>query len=404
MTETEIEQHLAKRLDNVEDSPTLRIAARATELRKSGKRIISLSTGEPNFPTPENIKQAAIRAIEENFTKYTPAEGIPELRELVAQKLRNDNGIQTTADRVIITSGGKHALSNTLFTVCEAGDEVIIPSPFWASYEAIARLSEAMPTVIKTHQNENWLLTPQKLEAAIGPRSRLLMLNTPINPTSSIYTKEDLAALAPVIKESGIYVLVDELYEKLVFDDNKHFSLGAFEEIADQVITVNGLSKAYAMTGWRLGYATGPKWIVDAMIRMQSQAVSHPSSISQKAAVEAISGPQDSVEMMRQAFQRRRDLAVKLMSEIPNISFSKPKGAFYIFFDISKYIGRSNPAGRMMMGGYDICEYLLEALGLALVAGDAFGDAGHIRLSFAASDEDITEGIGLLKQGLASLS
>lgn len=312
-----VEMRLAGRLDGVEDSPTLRIAARAAELKKAGKSIISLSTGEPNFPTPENIKQAAIRAINENFTKYTAAEGMPELREVIAEKFRKDNGINTTAERIIVTSGGKHALSNTLFVTCETGDEVIIPSPFWASYEAIARLSEADPVIVKTSPKNNWILTPEQLEAAITPFSRLLMLNTPINPTSSVYTKADLLALVPVIKENGLLVLVDELYEKLLYDGGQHFSLGACEEIADQVITVNGLSKAYAMTGWRLGFATGPKWVIDAMIRLQSQAVSHPSSISQKAAIEAITGPQESIEMMRRAFQERRDLVVGLLEKVP---------------------------------------------------------------------------------------
>jgi aspartate aminotransferase len=288
--------------------------------------------------------------------------------------------------------------------LCETGDEVIIPSPFWASYEAIARLSEATPVVVKTSPKNNWLLTPELLEASITPYSRLLLLNTPVNPTSSIYSKEDLLALAPVIKEYGLFVLVDELYEKLLYDGNQHYSLGACADIADHVITVNGLSKAYAMTGWRLGFATGPKWVIDAMIRMQSQAVSHPSSISQKAAIEAISGPQDSVEQMRQAFQRRRDLVVGLLHEVPGISFTHPMGAFYVFFNISSYIGRVTPQGTTIRGAFDLCEFLLESEGLALVSGDAFGDSNYVRLSFAASDDDITEGVRRLREGLTRLA
>lgn len=404
MRETEVSHRLAARLEGVEDSPTLRIAARAAELRKAGKSIVSLSTGEPDFPTPENIKQAAIRAINENFTKYTPAEGMGELRELVAEKFRRDNGIQTDASRTIITSGGKHALSNTLFALCEAGDEVIIPSPFWASYEAIARLSEATPVVVPTNRDEDWLLTPELLERAITPRSRLLLLNTPVNPTSTIISKEDILALVPLIKEHGLFVLVDELYEKLLYDGFKHYSIGSCEEIADQVITVNGLSKAYSMTGWRLGFATGPKWVIDAMIRLQSQAVSHPSSISQKAAIEAIGGPQDSVESMRQAFEKRRDTVVGLLHDIPDISFSMPRGAFYVFFDVAAYFGRRTPSGKVIAGSYDLCEYLLESEGLALVAGDAFGNSEYVRLSFAAADKDIVEGVRRLKDGLSQLS
>ena len=389
---------------HVDESPTLLIAARAAELRKQGRSIVSLSTGEPNFPTPENIKDAGIRAINENFTKYTSAEGMPELRELVAEKFQRDNGIPSSADRVIITSGGKHALGNALLALVEEGDEIIIPSPFWASYSAIAYLSEGTPVIIETHEEDGWLLTPEKLEAAITENSRLLMLNTPVNPTSVIYSKEDLMALVPIIKESGILVLVDELYEKLTFDGNVHFSLGSVPEIADQVITVNGLSKAYAMTGWRLGFATGPRWAIEAMGRLQSQAVSHPSSISQKAAIEALTGPQDSVAMMREEFQRRRDLVVSLLRDIPGISFTHPQGAFYVFFNIASYIGKRMPHGGIVNGAYDICEMLLDEHGLALVSGDAFGNKEYIRLSFAASQEDIREGVKRLKVGLGSLS
>jgi aspartate aminotransferase len=403
MIETSVER-VAARMEHCEDSPTLLIAARALELRKQGRSIVSLSTGEPDFPTPQNIKEAGMRAITENFTKYTAANGMPELRAIVAEKFIRDNGIDSSADRVIITSGGKHALGNALIALCETGDEILMPSPFWASYSAIASISEATPVIIHTTQEENWKLTPEKLANALTDRSRMLMLNTPVNPTSVVYSEEELRALVPLIKESGIIVLVDELYEKLTFDGIKHFSLGSVKEIADQVITVNGLSKAYAMTGWRLGFATGPKWAISAMARLQSQAVSHPSAISQRAAIEALTGPQDSVEMMRQAFQERRDLVTELMLTVPHISFTKAQGAFYVFFNVSYYLGMTAQDGKKINTSDELCEMLLETFGIALVSGSGFGDGNYVRLSFAASKDDIREGVERLKTGLASLS
>jgi len=401
---TEIEHRLAARMENCEEAATLKIAARAMELRKEGKKIVSLSTGEPDFPTSDNIKQAAIKAIEQNFTKYTSAEGMPELRAIVAEKFKRDNGIESSADRVLISSGGKHALSNALFVLAQAGDEIIVPSPFWLSYSAMTGLTEATPVLIDTHEEDDWLVTPDLLESVITSRSRVLLLNTPHNPTSTIYSEEELRALVPIIEEHELIVVVDELYEKLTYDGRKHFSLGSIPEIAEQVVTVNGLSKAYAMTGWRLGYATGPHWIIEAMGRLQSQAVSHPSSISQKAAIEALTGPQESIEVMRSAFERRRDIVVSLMKEIPGITFSHPKAAFYVLFNISSYIGKKLPNGKIISGGEDICQMLLEDHGLALVPGHAFGKDDAIRLSFAASENDIRKGIEILKMGLSSIS
>jgi len=401
---TEIEHRLAARMEHCEEAATLKIAARAMELRKAGKKIVSLSTGEPNFPTPDNIKQAAIKAIEQNFTKYTSAEGMPELRAIVAEKFQKDNGIESSAERVLISSGGKHALSNALFVLAETGDEIIIPSPFWLSYSAMTALAEATPVLVETKEENDWLLTPDLLASAITSRSRVLLLNTPHNPTSTFYSEEELRALVPVIEENGLIVVVDELYEKLTYDGRKHFSLGSIPEIAHQVVTVNGLSKAYAMTGWRLGYATGPQWIIEAMGRLQSQAVSHPSSISQKAAIEALTGPQESIEIMRKEFELRRDIVVSLMKEIPGITFSHPKAAFYVLFNIGSYIGKKLPSEKIISGGEDICQMLLEDHGLAIVPGHAFGKDDAIRLSFAASEADIRKGIEILKQGLSSIN
>jgi aspartate aminotransferase len=394
---------LSGRMEHVSEAATLRIAARAAELRAQGRKIVSLSTGEPDFPTPERIKQAGIRAIEQNYTKYTAAEGLPELREIVAEKFRRDNQIETSADRIQISSGGKHALSNAVSVLVDRGDEVIIPSPFWVSYPAMVAIAEGTTVLAHTQASEEWVLSAESLRRVITPRSKAIMLNTPHNPTSTIYNQRALEAIAEVIEETGVYAIVDELYEKLIYDGGHHFSLGSIPEIADQVITVNGLSKAYAMTGWRLGYATGPKHVIEAMNRLQSQAVSHPSSISQRAAIEALTGPQEDVEIMRLRFEARRDLVTRLMHEIPGISFTKPRAAFYVFFDVSSFFGKRFRNGDFIASADDLCAALLEHYGLALVPGGAFGAPEHIRLSFAASEQDIEAGVARIKQGLSDI-
>jgi aspartate aminotransferase len=394
---------IANRMDSVTEAATLRIAERARELRESGRSIVSLSTGEPNFPTPQHIKDAAVRALANDQTRYTPAEGMKQLREIVAEKFRRDNNIDTSWDRIQISSGGKHALSNAISVLVQQGDEVVIPAPYWVSYPAMVALAEGTSVYVETRFENEWLMQPEDLDLAITDKTRVLILNTPVNPTSAMYSEEQLRALAEVIEKRNIYVVVDELYEKLVYDGRKHFSIGAIESIADQVITVNGLSKAYAMTGWRCGYATGPKQIIDAMNRLQSQAVSHPSSITQCAAIEAITASQATVEEMRTAFERRRDLVVALMSDIPGIRFLKPKGAFYIFFDISSFIGKSTAKGVRIDSAEEICLGLLEDHGIALVPGNAFGKDDAIRLSFAASEQDIEEGVKRIRQGLAEI-
>lgn len=397
-------QHtIAKRMENVSEAATLRIAERARELRAEGRSVVSLSTGEPDFPTPSHIKEAAIRALANDQTRYTPAEGMKQLREIVAEKFRRENQIDTTWDRTQISSGGKHALSNAISVLVQQGDEVVIPSPYWVSYPAMVSIAEGTSVFVETKLENEWLMLPEDLDRAITDRTRALILNTPVNPTSSMYSETQLRALAEVIEARGIYVVVDELYEKLVYDERKHFSIGSIEAIAEQVITVNGLSKAYAMTGWRCGYATGPKQIIDAMNRLQSQAVSHPSSITQCAAIEALSQSQEMVEEMRKAFERRRDLVVRLMSDIPGIHFLKPKGAFYIFFDVSSFIGKSDKLGKRIRSAEDICLGLLEDHGIALVPGNAFGKDDAIRLSFAASEKDIEEGVKRIRQGLAEI-
>jgi aspartate aminotransferase len=382
------------RLDDVSESATLRMAARARELRAEGRSIVSLSMGEPDFTTPEHIKVAAKRAIDENFTRYTAAEGIPELRAAVAAFF-HEAGIETTPQRVQITSGGKHALGNAMQALLDSGDEVIIPAPYWVSYPAMVRIAGGVPKIIGTERANGWRLSANALRNAVSPRTKAIILNTPMNPTSGMYMEKDLRALAEVVGETGIYVIVDELYSKLTFDGNRHFSIGSIAEIADQVITINGVSKAYSMTGWRIGFATASARIMDAMNRVQAQMVSHPSSISQRAALAALTGPQDSVELMRAAFERRRDLVVELAAAIPGITFARPEAAFYLFFDVTHYLNDALPTADAL------CVMLLEEFGIGLVSGDAFGAPGYVRLSFAASDDDIREGMSRLKRGLA---
>lgn len=372
------------------------MAARARELKAEGRHIISLSMGEPDFPTPAHIKDAAKRAIDENFTRYTAAEGIPELRRAVAERF-SSAGIRSTLASVQITSGGKHALGNAMQALLDQGDEVIIPAPYWVSYPAMVRIAGGVPRIAQTESSNQWRLMPDELRRAITPRTKAMILNTPMNPTSGMYFERDLRALAEVVEETGIYLIVDELYSKLTFDGNRHFSLGSISEIADRVITIDGVSKAYAMTGWRIGFANATPHIMDAMNRVQAQMVSHPSSISQRAALAAITGPQESVEVMRAAFERRRDLVMQLAADIPGIAYAKPEGAFYLFFDASSYLGENCATTDAL------CERLLEEHGIGLVAGDAFGAPGYIRLSFAASDDDIREGMRRLAVGLEAL-
>lgn len=384
---------VTRRLDLVNESATLKMAARARQLRVEGRHVISLSMGEPDFPTPDHIKEAAKRAIDENFTKYTAAEGIPELRRAVAEFFIA-SGIPSAPNRVQVTSGGKHALGNALQAILDAGDEVLIPGPFWVSYPAMVRIAGGTPKIVSTLEENQWRLQPEELSAAIGPRTKAIILNTPLNPTSGMYFEHDLRRLANIIAESGLYVVVDELYSRLTFDDNLHFSIGSIPEIADRVITINGVSKAYSMTGWRIGFATANENIMDAMNRVQAQMVSHPSSISQRAALAALAGPQESVESMRKAFERRRDLVMTLAANIPGIRYARPQAAFYLFFDVSSYLSDAYPDADAL------CIMLLEDFGVGLVSGEAFGAPGYVRLSFAASDDDIREGMARLKRGL----
>lgn len=390
-------RRLSARASAVGESATLAVAAEAKRMQAEGIHIISFSTGEPDFPTPDVVKRAAIAAIEGNFTRYTQSEGIPELRRAVAEKFMRENDIPALPSEVLVSAGGKHSIFNALMAVVDEGDEVILPAPYWTSYPELVRLAGGVPVVLPTTLQERYKIDAERVRGAITPRTRAIILNSPSNPTGVMYSADELRAIAEVIADAGIYVISDELYEKIVYDGNIHFSIGSIPELRDLAITVNGVSKAFAMTGWRIGYMCGPPDVISAASRMQSQVTSNPSSISQRAALSALTQVTGEVEQMVGAFSRRRELISGLLSEIPDISFPYPDGAFYLFVDISAYLCERTP------DDVQLAAYLLREHHIATVPGSAFGDPTAIRLSYACSEEDIIEGVGRISRGLRAL-
>lgn len=387
-------KRLSRRSLNVNESTTLAIAAQAKKMQAEGIRVVSLSTGEPDFPTPEVVKRAAIAAIERNFTKYTQSEGTPELRRAVAEKFNRENGVPAAPESVLISAGGKHSIFNAMMAIAEAGDEVIIPCPYWVSYPEIVKLAEAKPVLMSTSRDDHYKITPEQLRQTITPRTRALFLNSPSNPTGVMYTPEELEALAEVIAEAGIYVISDELYEKIIYDGRRHFSIGSLPALKDLAITVNGVSKAYSMTGWRIGYMTGPADVMAAAGRIQSQVTSNPTSISQAAALAAITETTDEVATMVAAFARRRDLVLSLLDQIPGLRYARPDGAFYVFIDVSGHYTDQ------VRDSAELATRLLCDHHVATVPGSAFGDDRAIRISYACSEDDIRAGIARIAEGL----
>ncbi|MBL0333252.1 MAG: pyridoxal phosphate-dependent aminotransferase [Chlorobiota bacterium] len=388
---------ISNRAQSIEESITLSIADKAKKMCLAGIDVISLSTGEPDFPTPDVIKEAGIKAIEDNFTKYTSANGILELRVEVAKKLINQNNIQATENDVLISAGGKQALMNSLFATVNDGDEIIIPSPYWTSYPEMVKLAGGIPVILKTTVTNNFKLTIEDLYNCITPNTKGIILNSPCNPTGTIYTQIELIEISKVIEEVGIYVYSDELYENIIYNNSKHFSIGSLSNVKNYVITINGLSKAYSMTGWRMGYVHAPKDVLNACAKIQSQSTSHPSSISQKAGLAALKYANNDVEIMRVSFEKRMNLTKELLSDIPKIKFNTPSGAFYFFFDISKYYNNN------FNSSFIVADYLLNEFKVAVIPGSAFGDDNSIRISFATSEECIIEGISRIKNGLLSI-
>lgn len=394
---------LAERVKRMAPSPTMAIDARARELRSQGIDVISFGVGEPDFPTPENIKQAAIKAINSNFTKYTAASGTIELKSAVVEKLKRDNGLIYNNSDIVISCGAKHSLFNIAATLFDKGDEVLIPAPFWVSYPEQVKLVDAIPVFVKTEEKDNFQLRGANIKNVLTEKTKAIILNSPCNPTGSVYGIDCLKEVAELALKHNFWVISDECYEALVYNGEKHISIASLgEEIKSRTIVVNAVSKAYSMTGWRIGYAVGPSNIMKAIGDLQSQCTSNPTSIAQKAAEEALRGPQDTVYSMVAEFDKRRKYIVKRLNSIKGISCINPKGAFYAFPNISGVCGKSCD-GKKLVGSSDVAAFLLEKARVAVVAGLDFGSDAHIRLSYATSMENIEKGLDRIEEAINSL-
>ncbi|MBP0491842.1 pyridoxal phosphate-dependent aminotransferase [Pararoseomonas indoligenes] len=384
---------IAERLNKVSPSQTIAISTKAREMKAAGRDIISLSAGEPDFPTPRNIKDAAIRAIDEGQTLYTDVSGTPALRKAAAAKFARDNHLDYKPEEIIVSTGGKQVIFNAMVATLDKGDEVIIPAPCWVSYPDIVSLADGTPVIVGAGPNQGFKITAEQLEAAITPKTKWVMLNNPCNPTGAAYTAEELKALTDVLlRHPNVWIFTDDIYEKLVYGDFKFATVVEVEpKLRDRTLTMNGCSKAYAMTGWRIGFAGAPVALTKAMDKLQSQSTSNTSSISQAAAVEALNGPQDDVETMRQAFERRRDLVVSMLNEAPGLHCNTPEGAFYVFPSVQGCLGKTTKAGKKLETDEDFVLALLEEEGVATVHGSAFLFPGYMRISYAASDESLKE-------------
>ncbi len=393
---------LSDRLNSLSPSATLAMSQKSSELKAQGIDIINLSVGEPDFNTPNHIKEAAKQAIDENYSRYSPVPGYPALREAIVAKLNNENGLDYSAAQISCSNGAKQCVCNAVLTLVNKGDEVIVPAPYWVSYTEMVKLAEGTSVIIRAGIEQDFKITPAQLEAAITPQTKALILCSPSNPTGSVYGKDELKGLADVLaKYPQVYVIADEIYEHINYIGH-HESIAQFAEIKDRVVIINGVSKAYAMTGWRIGFAAAPEWIIKGMNKLQGQYTSGPCSVSQKAAEAAYRGNQACVEEMRQAFERRRDLIVKLCKEIPGLEVNVPQGAFYLFPKCSSFFGK-RVGERLINNADDLAMYLLEVGHVACVSGAAFGDPDCFRMSYATSDENIVEAIRRIKEALAVL-
>ena len=394
---------LAKRMANIKPSPTLAVDAKAKAMKAQGIDVVGFGVGEPDFDTPENIKDAAARALKAGFTKYTPAGGTDELKAAVCEKFKRDNGLEYAPAEILISCGAKHSLYNIFQALLDDGDEVIIPAPFWVSYPDMAYLAGGVPVFIYTTEQSGFKITPEQLKKAITPKTKMLILNSPSNPTGASYAREDLAELAQVLVGTGIIVVSDEIYEKLVYDGFTSASIVTVEpRLKGQTIIVNGVSKTYSMTGWRIGYAAGPADVIKAMANIQSQSTSNPTSFAQKGALEAILGPQDFIAEMVAEFDRRRRHMVSRLNAIPGFSCLTPNGAFYAFPNVSGIYGKSLD-GTAINNSNDFAAVLLEKASVAVVAGGAFGADNNIRLSYATSMANIDKGIDRIEKAVAAL-
>ena len=393
---------LSDRLQRLAPSATLAMSQKSSEMKAQGIDVINMSVGEPDFNTPDHIKEAAKKAIDDNYSRYSPVPGYADLRKAIVEKLKNENGLDYTVNEVLVSNGAKQSVCNTVMALVNPGDEVIIPAPYWVSYPQMVKLAGGTPVIVEAGFEQNFKMTPEQLEAAITPKTRLLILCSPSNPTGSVYTKEELAGLAEVIKRhDDLFVLADEICEHINYVGH-HESIAQFPGMKERSIIVNGVSKAYAMTGWRIGYIAAPEWIVKGCNKLQGQYTSGPCSVSQKAAEFAYTQSQECVEQMRQAFERRRNLIVKLAQDIPGLEVNVPQGAFYLFPKCSSFYGKSYES-TTINNSSDLALFLLEKGHVATVGGDAFGDPDCFRMSYATSDENIIEAMRRIKETLALL-
>ena len=395
-----MKQYLSDRINAMEVSATLGMAAKTRELKAEGKDIIGLSLGEPDFDIPDFIKEAAIEAIQQNYSKYTPIDGYLELREAICEKFKRDNNLNYKPSQIVVSTGAKQCLANVALAMLNPGDEVIFPAPYWVSYKEIAKMAGGVPIEVHTTIENNFKITPAQLEAAITPKTKMVWFNTPCNPSGSIYNKAELEALAVVLrKHPHIFILSDEIYEYINFTNERVTSVAEIDSLYERTITVNGMSKAFAMTGWRIGYMGAPEWISKACAKVQGQVTSGTNAIAQRASIAALKAPKSKIQYMVDEFKRRRDLVLQLLNEIEGFKLNIPEGAFYVFPDISSFFGKTL-RGRVINNATDFSLYLLEEAMVATVTGEAFGDANCIRFSYAASEKDLREAIRRIKESL----
>ena len=392
-----MQTYISEMAKAVSPSPTLFLDAKYKQMKKEGIPVVGFGAGEPDFATPENINKAAIAAIESGFTKYTPASGTVELKQAICKKFKDDCGLDFGIENIVVSNGAKHSLTNIFMAICEKGDEVIIPAPFWVSYPEMVKMAGGVPKFLNTTEENDFKFSPEELEAAITPKTRALILNTPSNPTGMVYTEDVLRKIADIAVKHNIYVILDEIYEKLIYE-GEHISIATFgEEIKNLTIIVNGMAKAYAMTGWRIGYTASNAAVAKAMSNIQSHATSNPNSIAQAASVEALLGDQSSVDVMREEYIKRRDYMVERINSIDGISCRKPNGAFYIFMNVKELLGKER-YGKVFNTASELCDDILERALVAMVPSEGFGIDGYVRLSYATSMENIKEGLDRIEK------
>lgn len=394
--------NFSKIVASVEESRTLSITALIKKLKSEGKDVLSFSAGEPDFNTPDYIKTAAIEAINKNFTRYTANEGSPDLVKAIIKKFKEDNELVYEPANILVSNGAKHSIFNLILAICNPGDEVVFQSPYWVSYPEIVKLAGAVPVIIDADVSQEYKITPDQLDAAVNSKTKAFILNSPSNPTGAVYSEKEIQAFCEVLKDKEIYVISDEIYEKIIFDGEKHLPIASVACMKDKTITVNGVSKAYAMTGWRIGFAAGDKEIIRLARNLQSHSTSNASSISQAATVAALNGGNLEIEYMVSEFQRRRDFIVAGLNELKGIKCPKPKGAFYVFFDVSDYYGKEYN-GEPIKDSTSFCNYLLKEVNVGLVPGIAFGNDKCVRMSYACSMDEIKEGLKRIKMGLEKI-